>query len=84
MVSKFRMQIIGSSEVDLDSYFILKSELQVDDIEKACAGWSINEDVEVTAFDVVAVEGGAEQARVGHAGFEDYPADGVAVLGESF
>ena len=76
------MKRSGAPHIDLDAQMFLERQLQVRDIEEAGAGWGVDEDVEVAALDVVAVEGGAEEARVGHAGFEDDSADSFAVLGE--
>jgi hypothetical protein len=70
--------------MNVDTDTIFNCQLDSDDVEEAFASGRIDQKIKVAAFKVVAVEGGAEQARVGHAGFEDYAADRVAVLGESF
>lgn len=78
------MKFQGIAYVYLDADGVFKGDLQPRQVEETRGGAGVDEDVEVAAVDVVAVEGGAEEARVGHAVLEHEPANGVAMLCESF
>jgi hypothetical protein len=78
------MKLLGETDVDFGSDRKFDGNLEARDIEEAGVfGW-VDEDVEIAAFGVVAVEGGAEEAWVGHAGLGDEAADEFAMLLEDF
>ena len=70
--------------MNVEADAILNGQLDADDVEETLAFRGVDQKVEVAALYVVTVEGGAEQARVRHAGLKDEAADGVAMLGEGF
>ena len=78
------MKLLWIAHIDLDADGVFERDLQPGEIKQASLRAGIDEDVEVAAVDVVAVEGGAEEARVAHAVLEDEPANGIAVLREGF
>lgn len=74
------MNFRRSAQVDCDARGLFEAGLKAGDGQKAGVRGGIDEEVEIAAVAVVAMQNGAEDARVSHARFQQKLADGFAVL----
>jgi hypothetical protein len=75
------VKFLWKADIDMDAERFFECDLEPSEVEETSMRRLVDQDVEVAAVGIFAVQHGPEYAWIAHTGLEDDPAYGFAVVG---